>query len=138
LWITLTGFFHRGNKQNIWGDLLNRFLTHKNQFAASRVKSSAFLPPKNLKLSVFLTAGLTIQQIWSLGEKHLAVTIYGRAELTITDVAAVGLKVDVNNKPERHANLIGWPTRKSEQKLWALKLADKSSLLLKSEMTKNQ
>jgi hypothetical protein len=64
LWTTLTGFFRTDiSPTPYWGDLLNRFLTHKKQFSATRVKHNAFLP-KDLKLSVFLTDGLSVEQIW--------------------------------------------------------------------------
>jgi hypothetical protein len=80
-----------------------------------------------------MTEGLSSEQIWILGEKHVTTSIYGRAELTLAAVSEVGLKVKVDNKPPRHANIIGWPNQKSKQKLYALKLADKSSLLLRSK-----
>jgi hypothetical protein len=134
LWTTLAAYFRAGTRQqSYWGDLLNRFLTHKNHFSTTHVKQGAFLPPQNLKLSVFCTKGLSGEQIWALGERHVTAHIYGRAELTITAVSDIGLKIDLDNRPPRHANIIGWPTEKSARKLCALKLAEKSFLALKSE-----
>jgi hypothetical protein len=89
--------------------------------------------PRDQKLSVFLTDGLSSDQIWILGKKNVAINIYGRAEIAYVAVSEIGLKVDLDNKPPRHANLTGWPIQKSEQKLYALKLAEKSSLLLRSK-----
>lgn len=96
------------------------------------MKQNAFLP-KDLKLSVFQTDGLTSDQIWILGEKYITPSIYGRAEIAHVAVSEIGLKVEPDNKPQRHANITGWPVQKSEQKLYALKLAEKSSLLLRSK-----
>jgi hypothetical protein len=138
LWTTLVACFRAVTKpQPDWGDLLNRFLTHRNQFSATRVKPGAFLPPPNLKLSVFCTGGLSGDQIWALGERYIAAHIYGRAELRIAAVSDIGLRVDLDNRPPRHANILGWPTQKSAQKLCALKLAEKSSLALKSKLTED-
>jgi hypothetical protein len=77
------------------------------------------LPPKDLKLSVFMTDGLSSKQIWMLGEKHVKANIYGRAELTSIAVSGIGLGIELDNNPERHANVIGWPIQKSERKLYA-------------------
>jgi len=131
LWTTLVAYFRAATSpKSSWGDLLNRFLTHKSQFSATRVKHGAFLP-KNLRLSVFFIEGLSGEQIWSLAERCVAAHIYGRAELTIGAVSQIGLKVDLDNNPPRHANIIGWPAQKSAQKLYALKLAEKSALVIK-------
>lgn len=96
------------------------------------MKPNAFLPPKDLRLSVFLTQSLSSEQIWILGKRYLGANVYGRAELTLATVSEIGLKVDIDNRPQRHANIIGWPTQKSERKLYAIKLAEKSSLVLRS------
>lgn len=134
LWTTLVAYFRAAiSPKSSWGDLLNRFLTHKKQFSTTRVKHGAFLPPKNLRLSVFFIEGLSGEQIWSLAERCVAAQIYGRAELTIAAVSEIGLKVDLDNNPPRHGNIIGWPAQKSAQKLYALKLAEKSALVIRSK-----
>jgi hypothetical protein len=139
LWTTLAAYFRAATSPKpYWGDLLNRFLTHKKQFSATRVKQGAFLPPQNLKLSVFFTEGLSGEQIWALGERCVAAKVYGRAELAITAVSEIGLKIDLDNKPSRHGNIIGWPAQKSAQKLCALKLAEKSELVIKSKQSEEQ
>jgi hypothetical protein len=133
LWIILTGYFRAATNPKLSLDaLLNRFLTHKNQFSSERVKQSAFMP-RNMELSVFHTNGLKDDQIWILGERYVSPNIYGRAEITHAAVSDLGLKVELDNKPQRHANIIGWPAQKSEQKLYALKLAEESSLSLRTK-----
>jgi hypothetical protein len=85
-----------------------------------------------------LTDDLSAEQIWILGQKYVSPIIYGRAELTHSAVSEIGLRIELDNKPLRHANITGWPVQKSEQKLYALKLAEKSCLLLKSAQTINR
>jgi hypothetical protein len=46
-------------------------------------------------------------------------------------VAEVGLKIDADDIPPHHANIVGWPNDASEVKLKALMLADKALLRLK-------
>jgi hypothetical protein len=131
-WKILTDFFLGAIRPNIsYGDLLSRFLTHKNHFSSTRVKPSAFMP-KNQKLSVFMTDNLAAEEIWILGMKYVTPNIYGRAELANTIISKIGLRVEQDDMPKRHAHITGWPNQKSEQKLYALKLAEKSSLFLRS------
>lgn len=76
-------------------------------------------------------------EIWRLGEAHVSKKLHGRAELTIADVAEVGLTIDPDNNPERHATVSGWPTQKSAQILYALKLAERATLVLRSQQDPN-
>jgi len=134
LWTIFAAFFRIGTDPRPgWGNLINRFLTHKNHFAGNRIRRNAFLPPPDLKLSVFFTGGLSDVEIWRLGEIHVSKKLYGRAELTTADVKEVGLEIDPDNTPERHATVSGWPTQKSAQILYALKLAEKATLVLRSQ-----
>jgi len=76
LWTTLTGCFRAATSPKLSLDaLLNRYLTHKNQFSVIRVKQNAFLP-RNLKLSVFLTDGLSSDQIWILPSTALYLPVW--------------------------------------------------------------
>ena len=117
--------------------LLARFLRHSNQFAAvaKNVRTSAFLPhPSNLDLSVFGINHLSAIQIWTLSVKYLSSAkdkpIKGRADIFAEDVNNIGLRLSRDNNPPRHANIIGWPETKHEQKLIAAKLALKANLVL--------
>lgn len=114
--------------------LLARFLTSKNHFSTERneVKAAAFLPPPDLKLSVFDIMHLSEQQIWAIGKKHVCEprgkTLYGRGQFPVSTAVGVGLRVEVDNDPPRHASLYGWPPEKSEQKVVALQLAKRAEL----------
>ena len=99
------------------------------------VKYQAFMPPPNLKLSVFRTSNLSNSQIWEIGRQIASSqcpprNLYGRADLQALEVLKCGLQIDPDDNPPRHANIIGWPQEKSEQKLKAMKLAEAAKLVL--------
>ena len=119
-------------------EVLSRYLLSRSLFSPQkkRVKSSAFLPPPDLKLSVFRVNGLTEKEIWELGERDVvqkqstSKTLYGRADVKASSVWNVNLRIDPNDIPPRHADLIGWPEEKSARKLIALELAEQAELEL--------
>ena len=88
----------------------------------NRAKPSAYLPRKGVT-SVFRTEGLDSYAIQRLGAKHLKdPSPIACADSTASLILDTGLRFEADNTPERHANIIGWPTRKEEQKLFALKI----------------
>ena len=115
--------------------LLARFLKHSNRFAAvaKNVRTSAFMP-HHMELSVFGIDYLSEEQIWNLGAENLSLNINqpikGRDEILAEFVNKNGLQLVKDNNPPRHANIIGWPQAKHEQKLIAEKLALKAILVL--------
>lgn len=112
---------------------ITRYLAHRNQFSSvnNRVKSNVFMPPHDLKLSVFRIHGLAIKDIWKIGKKAIRRrTLRGRADIRTLTVTTNGLSIDPDNKPRRHANVIGWPPEKEEQKSIALELAKEATLVL--------
>ncbi len=118
---------------------ISRFILSKNHFAASkkRIKYNAFLPYPHVELSVFRISGLPDNQIWEIGQKIVAQpqskTVKGRADFLAAHVTENELSIIPATNPHKlHANIIGWPENKSEQKLIALKLKDKAELKLPS------
>ncbi|MBI4651268.1 hypothetical protein HY745_08300 [Candidatus Desantisbacteria bacterium] len=112
---------------------LCRYLTSSSHFSQqnNRVKYSAFMPPSNLKLSIFRIVGLEENEIWEMGKKNISdKNLHGRAEISPMDINKAGLKIDPDNIPERHANIIGWPDEKSARQMAAIELASKASLKL--------
>jgi len=78
-WTTLKGFIHHKFLDSLVDNIspqedLTRYLLSSNQFSPSnkRVKSSAFLPPQNLKLSVFRIKDLSNVNIWKIGTDKVA------------------------------------------------------------------
>ncbi len=79
--------------------------------------------------------GLNEQNIWVLGDKHVAIPqgrpVLARAEPNVSEIYAAGLVLDADNEPFRHANIAGWPDGKSEWKLLAQELAANARLRIK-------
>jgi hypothetical protein len=121
-------------------EILGRYLFSKTHFSSQNniVKSSAFMPPVDLHLSVFRTKGLDEKAIWDIAENEIIkkatspCTLYGRADILSMKVKSTGLEIDPDNIPPRHANIIGWPSEKDKQKLFAIELAREASLILTS------
>jgi len=141
LWKTWTGCFRKRSSSLTSlnpTDPLTRYILSKSHFSAEkgRVKPPAFMPWPSFKLSVFQIRDLAENRIWEMGESSVAKptnrTLYGRGDITLSAVHKNGLRVDPDNNPTRHADIVGWPEEKSEQKLLAMELAEDASLRLKS------
>ena len=115
-------------------DPLARYLLQRTHFspAVSRVKPGAFMPNRDGETSVFQIQGLSEEEIWQIGEKYvsspLGKTLRARADVIVLIVEERGLRVDFDNTPPRHANIVGWPEEKSAQKLIALELSSRAAL----------
>lgn len=95
------------------------------------------MPPEDLRLSVFRIDGLQLDEIWEMGQRKVidatpqSKVLYGIADIKVSKVQQNNLKVDPDNNPIRHANIIGWPQEKERQKIIALELAAEADLILK-------
>lgn len=117
------------------GEPLTRFLLSRSLFsrAKGRVKHNAFMPPADLRLSVFRTYDLDEPDIWDLGQRCVATVqpekgLHGRADVLVSVVLENELQVDPDDVPPRHASITGWPESKDAQKMLALELAERASL----------
>jgi hypothetical protein len=116
---------------------LSRFIIQSNQIRTSdkTVKYTAFMPAPNGKTSVFRTSGLQEEDIWEIGN-NVAVqrqrNLYGRADVTAGLVFGVGLSIEADDIPPRHANLTDWPDESSKQMAIALELAASARLHLRN------
>lgn len=116
---------------------LTRYILHKNHFSTlyKRVKYTAFLPTSNGETSVFRTSNLSDNEIWKIGDIEVAqkrgLPLLGYADILAFQVLSENLKVIPDNIPLRHANIVGWPEEKSEQKLIAMELAENAQLRIK-------
>jgi hypothetical protein len=113
-------------------EYLARFLVQKNQFTASSVKPSAFLPsPRDRETSVSRHGREPIEQLWELGTAAaVGRPLYGAAIVKTVRVRAAQLDVLSDEPPDRHAVIRGWPwlesapdLQKAQQKERALSLA---------------
>jgi len=118
---------------------LGRYLPESSYFSASKnsVRPKAFMPPTNLRLSVFRIEGLSLEKVWGIGQKVIEAMptpkiLYGVADIKVAKVRENELEVDADNIPTLgHANIIGWPEDKGKQKLIAQSLAAEANLILK-------
>lgn len=113
-----------------------RFIKDSNHYSATngRVKTRAFQPHNDHCVSVFNIDSLLENAIWALGNKYvgqpLNKRILARADITNNDVVAVGLHIDRDDKPPRHANIKGWPEEKDAWKSKAQEVAALSTLII--------
>jgi len=89
------------------------------------------MPPSSLLLSVFVTDGLSTTEIHEHGERHAP--RQGEPPKAYGVIAAQAvlhqkLRIDRDDNPPLHANVIGWPNEKSERKSIAQHLAAAASL----------
>ncbi len=110
-------------------ELLARFIVVSEWIRSNQtVKPSAFIPPKDLELSVTRHKDLSIQEIWDLGEKVAIVrskTLHGRADVDAEQVRQKRLEIAPQPLPENpnHAVITGWPPDKPAQISLAQELA---------------
>lgn len=80
-----------------------------------------------LEVSVFQVDGLTGLQIWEHGRRHALPpkrNFHGRGDVALRVVEATGpLRVDFDESPPRHANVVGWPKERDQQLALAQSLA---------------
>ena len=104
------------------------------------MKARAFHPaPSDHKKSVFRVRGLTEHEIWKLGDMYVALPrgkeLRARAELLVEQITGVGLRVEPEEPPPRHANIVGWPEEKHEWMSRAQELAELATLRLRPAHT---
>ena len=112
---------------------LARFLVRSGQFSRTKdcVKPEAFAPPSDGRLSVYRVFKLIASQIFDLAKKSRpGANVYGFAEILVFQVREVGLNIDPDNDPPRHATVTGWPDGKSARLSLCQKLASKALLRL--------
>ena len=111
------------------GEILARYLFQSNQYTASRVvKQSAFIPFPRSETSVFRKSRMSEQE-YSDSKNHIS-RIKGKElkAVALLNVDGIAQDLGVTIVPEEseyrwHANIVGWPAEKHEQKLIAQRLA---------------
>ena len=94
------------------------------------------MPPKaKTEISVYITTNRSEEWIWKTGKTNVAIPrakqLYGRADLLCAVPVEQGLIINIDNVPAKgHANISGFPTRRSEQKEIALRLASEAELII--------
>lgn len=116
-------------------EILARFILFKGWIRNDgTVKQDAFVPPRDLDLSVTRLRYLLEQEVWRIGQTIAGArpaTLHGRADIPAAEVRQRELDVvprPVADNPN-HAVVIGWPSDKPAQKIIAQELAAKSSFM---------
>jgi hypothetical protein len=97
----------------------SRFITNTKYFDKNNeVKATAFRPAQNLTFSVFDTDSLNSNDIEKLAVVHSQEErpILGHFTILGESYIKHSLKIDYNNKPKRHANIIGWEEKDDDDK----------------------
>ncbi len=111
------------------GELLARYLFQSNQFNSSgRVKPAAFLPYPRLETSVFRKSRMAYSE-YEASQQHVS-AIKGKdiKAIAVINNDLIPSDLGLGVVPEEsdfdwHANIVGWPSEKHEQKLIAQKLS---------------
>jgi len=115
-------------------EIIGRYIYSKQHYKTSNytVRHGAFMPPPDGRLSVFIISGLNENDIWSIGESLRDSNLKARADITADSVHKSHLDIQVDNHPERHAEIVNWPEEHSAILLKAMELAKNAILRLKS------
>jgi hypothetical protein len=127
---------------------LARFVTVEKWLRSDdTIRQDAFIPPRDLNLSVTRHLNLSQNQLWEVGqhvaeaisEKHRA-NLFGRADLTVAAVARTAVRVESAPIPAnpQHAHIAGWPLDKPAQKSIAQQLAAAANFIPKPTSSQQQ
>lgn len=121
-------------------ELLARFITDKDWIRADRtIRPSAFIPPKNLQLSVTRHVGISEGTLTELGKAVAAIVAlkrtaayWGRADFRVATPSELGLECVAAPRPENgnHAHIVRWPSSKDERSIIALEISKRVTSVL--------
>ena len=118
-------------------EMLARFVLKKEWLRKvdGTIKQDAFIPPKDLQLSVTRHAGISTGQLIETGKTVAAETsleFLGRADFKARAVVKNALKAVAwpLAKNQNHAHVIGWPADKEARKTIAQELAAAAKFVL--------
>jgi hypothetical protein len=112
---------------------LSRYIFTRNHLNPGQ-RFRAFLPPPDLKLSVFETEQLAEAAVWQVAQdecKDRPQTLFGRADIISGKVYNVGLSVARAEPPPKHRHIEGWPPfeQKQDQKALAMTLGNDATIV---------
>lgn len=119
-------------------DEVTRYIFDTKAYTEStgRVAWTGLMPNPEGETSVFWVTDLTNDEIWRIGQLYVANVssraLRARADLFSSSVLGEGLEIEAEiDVHPLHANIVGWPTQKSEKMLIAKKLAEQARLHMK-------
>lgn len=115
-------------------EILSRYVLQSKHFRNDKTpKPELFMPHPHQDLSVTRHRDATEAELWQVGHnvaQQIGKTFYGRFDVKTEDCQIEPLKVEakpIKNNPN-HADIIGWPSSKPDQKELALKIAASKSI----------
>ncbi len=124
-------------------ELLARFITKEFWVREDKsIRPDAFVPPKDLNLSVTRHSGMPEEILWKIGHSVADMistkrrgSLYGRADITTSEVVRHTLAVEAAPLPENanHTHITGWPKDKPTQKHIAQRLAEAAKFVAKPQ-----
>ena len=111
---------------------LTRFLTSSRHFNAKMVKPAAWMPnPRNDETSVFRHGEHPAHSLWEIGRTHItgSRSLHGAAVIAASVARAELLEVKADEPPDRHANIIDWPSDPDDPELAKAKRKEKAAAL---------
>ena len=112
--------------------LFVRFALESGRITKDFAKPKLFEPNKGGELSVFDVVGLSCCEKCKLGIPVAMAQnkrLYGWAMISCEQIREVGLLVDLDNNPPRHANVRGWPIGREDRKAKQQELASLASVV---------
>jgi hypothetical protein len=122
-------------------ELTTHFIFAHDQFDSKKcvVKSGAFLPPKDKRLSIYRILKCSERKIWWFGNWYVTrkradkKPVLARGDLQALSFINANLHITPDGRPHpRHANVEGWPAEKPLQKMIAVNLANNARLVVKA------
>lgn len=117
---------------------IGRYLTQHSHFkkARNQVTAQAFIPPKDLELSVFRIEGLEMDEIWKIGDWVVMNlpeprTLYGVGKIKAKSLEIDGTKLIVDEPPPNHCSVRNWPLEEARRLLIAIKMAAEATPVFK-------
>ena len=117
-------------------DTLARYVLDHDHYSRTKnkLRPRVFLPPADLRLSVFVTTALNDGEVTDIGQREVAEpcgrTLHGWAHLDAGRVRVAGLDVISHEPPVWHAHIVGWPVDKDARTARAQELARVADLCL--------
>ena len=116
---------------------ISRFIFEKRHVSNGKAKPEAFKPSsKTSNLSVYRTTSLTEQDIWGIAREYVenrradGKQMIARGDLSAQHYNEQSLQFDADGAPHpRHANVVNWPSEKSQIKMIAAELALAANLV---------
>lgn len=119
-------------------EVISRFAMSSRHYGTQplEAKFPLFMPPDDLRMSVYRTSGIAVEETWALGQQYVAdpqqKQIKGKADLLASELREHHLEIIAVTEPHyRHAEIVGWPPDRVRQRLLAVRLAKQSTFSLR-------